>query len=310
MKLAVFVAASILLQGCAITGAATKGSPSEEHFNHSVKFCGSSDCLAELLNLINRSTEIQCAFYSADKSVTDAIEQKSSSISASLITNKDRKKAGLMHNKFCVFDRKIVWTGSYNPAKRNSRDDVIIINSTLLAGNYLKEAEELKNNGSGRKTTTTKIVLGSTLVESYFCPEDGCIEKLQQQLEEADSSIHFATYSFTHPKISNELIIKNGEGVAVRGVIEKGGSYSQFQTLKSNGLAVAEDSSKSLLHHKFFIIDESVVITGSFNPTRNADERNDENMLVMHNSEVAARYAEEFEALWEESAQIFNNPKP
>jgi len=120
---------------------------------------------------------------------------------------------------------------------------------------------------------------------------------LQDKLSRAESSIYFATYSFTHPKIANELIIRNMSGVAVKGIIEKGSKYSQFQTLKSNNLAVVEDSNKSLLHHKFFIIDNTTVITGSFNPTRNGDERNDENMLIIHNTEVARSYLEEFERL-------------
>lgn len=291
MKLFALLMVAVILQGCAITGNLAREMPREEHFNYSIRFCNSHDCLGELLQLINSSeNEVMCALYSADKSVIEAIERKNMSVAASLITNKDRKSSGLMHNKFCVFDRKILWTGSFNPKIQNSRDDVIIINSTLLAKNYLEEFSELKGNTS-RKTATKAIILNSTLVESYFCPEDSCIEVLQGKLAAAKSSIYFATYSFTHPTIANELIIKNSTGVIVKGVIEKGGSHSQSQTLKSNGISVEEDSSKSLLHHKFFIIDESVVVTGSFNPTRNGDERNDENMLVIHDEEVAKEYA-------------------
>ncbi len=298
MKLIALLTAALIMQGCAITGNVAKELQSEESFNYTILFCG--DCIQQLLHMINSSREVQCALYSADKSALELLQQKNattivdSNAKTYGTTATRRNSTALMHNKFCIFDRKIVWTGSYNPVKRNSRDDVIIINSTLLAGNYLKEVEELKNNGSGRKTTTTKIVLNNTLIESYFCPEDDCIEKLQQQLEEANSSIYFATYSFTHPKIANELIIKNSEGVTVRGFIEKGSSYSQFQTLKSNGLAVSEDDSKSILHHKFFIIDGTTVITGSFNPTKNGDEKNDENMLVIHDEEVAKEYISYF----------------
>ncbi len=297
MKIFALLIAAVILQGCTITGEVTRGIPSEEHFNRSIAFCDKYDCLNRLLRLINSSeTDVKCALYSADKSVIDAIELKNRSVSASLITNKDRKKAGLMHNKFCVFDKSIVWTGSFNPVRQNSRDDIIVINSTLLAKNYLDEFEELKGNNN-RKTFDTRIILNTTLVENYFCPEDNCIDALQGKLAAAESSIYFATYSFTHPKIANELIIKNSTGVIVKGIMEKGGSYSQFQTLKSNGLAVSEDASKSLLHHKFFIIDESVVITGSFNPTRNGDERNDENMLIISDKGVASAYLEYYKTL-------------
>ncbi len=290
MKLLALLLAALILQGCAITGEAAKGAPSEEHFNYSIAFCGSNECLNELLRLINSSkNEIKCALYSADKSVVDAIELKNISVSASLITNNGRKKAGLMHNKFCVFDSRIVWTGSFNPTKRNTRDDAIIINSTLLAKNYIEEFDEMRGNSS-RKTANTRIILNTTLVESYFCPEDDCIDALQGKLAAAKSSIYFAIYSFTHPKISNELIIKSGNGVEVKGVIENSGGNSQLLPMKLNNVSVTKDTGKGLLHHKFFIIDESIVVTGSFNPTMNGNERNDENMLVIHNKEVARDY--------------------
>ncbi len=300
MKLLALLIAAVILQGCTITGAATKGVSGEEHFNYTLLFCRDSSCLKELLNLINSSEEAACAFYNADESVLQLLQQKNSEAIVDRkaktygTTTLRRNNTALMHNKFCVFDRKIVWTGSFNPTKRHALDDVIIINSTLLSGNYLKEAEELKNNGSGRKTTTTKIMLNNTLVESYFCPEDNCIDVLQSKLAAANSSIYFATYSFTHPKISNELIIKNSEGVEVKGIIENSGGNSQLLTLQLNNVSAAKDSSKKLMHHKFFIIDESAVITGSFNPTRNGDERNDENMLIIHNREVAKEYLDYF----------------
>lgn len=299
MKLFVLLTAAIILQGCAITGNIARDFPREEHFNYTLLFCRSDSCLNELLNLINNSQEAECALYNADESVLQLLQQKN----FAAIVDRNAKTYGttaikrnstaLMHNKFCVFDKRIVWTGSFNPTKREALNDVMIINSTLLAKNYIEEFNELKGNSS-RKTAIKAIMLNTTLVESYFCPEDNCIEALQEKLAEANSSIYFATYSFTHPKIANELIIKNSEWVEVKGIIENSGENSQLTALQLNNVSAAKDASKKLMHHKFFVIDESVVITGSFNPTRNADTRNDENMLVIHNREVAAAYTAYF----------------
>ncbi len=299
MKLSALLIAVAFLQACTITGNMAKETQREEHFNYSVKFCGSSSCLNELLNLINSSEEADCALYNADESVLQLLQQKNSEA----IVDRNAKTHGtsairrnstaLMHNKFCIFDRRIVWTGSFNPTKREALNDVVIINSTLLASNYLDEFNELKGNSS-RKTATAAIILNTTLVESYFCPEDNCIEVLQGKLAAANRSIYFATYSFTHPKIANELIIKNSEGVEVKGIIENSGGNSQLLPMQLNNVSAAKDTSKKLMHHKFFIIDESVVITGSFNPTRNADTRNDEYMLVIHSGEVAKEYLDYF----------------
>ena len=168
----------------------------------------------------------------------------------------------------------------------------IAITKYGIVENYLDELEELKSNSSS-KTTTTKIVLNTTIVENYFCPEDDCIKMLQQKLNSANKSVYFATYSFTHPKIANELIIKNSEGVKVKGIIETSGKYSQLQPLQQHNIAI-KDGNKKLLHHKFFIIDNEIVITGSFNPTRNGDTRNDENILIIHSEEIAYLYKNEF----------------
>ncbi len=300
MRVLVFLAL-VVASGC-ITDNITSEIPAEEQFNYTILFCG--DCIDELLSQINDAKEVGCALYNSDESVIRLLESKN----ATIVVNRGykiqttairRNSTGLMHDKFCIFDNSIVWTGSYNPVKRNSYDDVVIINSTMLAYNYGSELEELKQPGKGSKTTMTKMVLNGTLIESYFCAEDNCIDQLQQTLAAANESIYFATYSFTHPKIANELILRSQNRVSVTGMIESGGDDSQLLTLQMNNITARKDSSKALLHHKLFIIDESVVVTGSFNPTRNADTRNDENMLIIHNEEVARIYTDYYKATFE-----------
>ena len=300
----------MLLAGCTTTGNA-KGLPHEESFEYSVIFCEPEKCLADLSARLSGPGEILCALYNVDKSLVSIIDGRAESgaviiagahakvRSPSVIRTKSK---GLMHNKFCVFDGKTVWTGSFNPIKSNKKvyDNVIIINSTLLAGNYLREFEELKANKSA-PTRNTRFILNQTLVENYFCPEDGCVRILQNMIRSAEKSVLFATYSFTHPKIANEIIAKNADGVAVRGIIEKGTRYSQYQTLKSAGLNVIEHEDRSIVHHKFFVIDNKTVLTGSFNPTRNGDERNDENVLIIHDEELAGIYVDYFQKLFDKN---------
>ena len=281
----------LILSTACTTIAATE--PKEDAFNYTIKFCG--NCMNALLEAINNSEHIACALYNLDEQVVKALENKK----ADVIVNSDskaksqiifkRNAPGLMHNKFCIFDKTTVWTGSWNPTSRNTKDDVIIINSKLLAENYMQEFNELKND-KNQKTAVNRIILNSTPVENYFCPEDNCIKTLQRKIAKANKSIHFATYSFTHPKIANELIIKKSQGVKIKGIMKKGSKYSQFQTLKDNNIDVTEYAQKGLLHHKLFIIDNHTVITGSFNPTRNGDRKNDENFLAIENDQIAATY--------------------
>ncbi|HIP88190.1 MAG TPA: DUF1669 domain-containing protein, partial [Anaerolineales bacterium] len=54
-----------------------------------------------------------------------------------------------------------------------------------------------------------------------------------------------------------------------------------------------------IMHHKVFVVDDQTVVTGSFNFTLSAEEQNDENVLILHDAEVAAAYAEEFDRVLE-----------
>ena len=87
----------------------------------------------------------------------------------------------------------------------------------------------------------------------------------------------------------------------MRGIFDSGQSsskYSQFKRLKEFGMDVKKDSNRYKLHHKVFIIDNETVVTGSFNPTSSADTKNDENILIIHDSELASLYLKEFDSLW------------
>jgi phosphatidylserine/phosphatidylglycerophosphate/cardiolipin synthase-like enzyme len=57
------------------------------------------------------------------------------------------------------------------------------------------------------------------------------------------------------------------------------------------------------MHHKVLIIDGRTVVTGSYNFTANAERRNDENVLVIHNPQIAAQFLEEFHRLYDQARQ-------
>jgi phosphatidylserine/phosphatidylglycerophosphate/cardiolipin synthase-like enzyme len=66
-------------------------------------------------------------------------------------------------------------------------------------------------------------------------------------------------------------------------------------------MEVLYDSNKANMHHKVFIVDKSIVITGSYNPTNNGNTRNDENILIIHDPEIADLFNQEFESVWSEA---------
>ena len=78
--------------------------------------------------------------------------------------------------------------------------------------------------------------------------------------------------------------------------------YTKYKLFSNQGMLVLWDKNPSMMHHKVFIIDNKTVITGSFNPSNNADKSNDENILIIGDKEIAQRYLHEFDDVWIESS--------
>jgi phosphatidylserine/phosphatidylglycerophosphate/cardiolipin synthase-like enzyme len=225
-------------------------------------------------------------------------------------------RGAIMHNKFAVVDGQAVWAGSWNftpnDAYRNN-NNAIFIHSPELAANYTAEFEEMFNDHafgpkSPANTSHPTLVIGNTQIETCYAPEDGCSEKLVNALAQAQTSIHFMAFSFTHEGIGQAVHDRAKAGVSVQGVFETRGSeteYSEYGRMKKQGLEVWQDGNPYTLHHKVFIIDDQTVVMGSYNFSASADEANDENMLIIHNAEIAARYNQEFEHV---SQQAQNPP--
>ncbi len=210
----------------------------------------------------------------------------------------DEDPRALMHDKFTVIDRKTVWCGScnytYYAFYRNNENLVKIVGSKI-AKVYRDEFFELWN----RKLIENAYV--SDTLEIYFSPEDDFKERLLGLIESAKKEIYFLAFAFTDEEIAEALLTKAKEGVRIKGVFdEKQNSYqksSQYGYLKEHGLDVKLDGNKFTLHDKVMIIDDTVV-TGSYNFTDKANDTNNENSIVVHNSAFKARYLKEFEKIY------------
>lgn len=260
----------LLLAACARQIPIETGPPINAHF------CEREDCVSLLVGMVESANEVTCAFYDVSlPAVLTTLED------VNWIT--DDEKQPLMHNKFCVFDESMVWTGSWNPTRGTKANNVVIVPSRILARNYLDEFEELP--GGHRRVIYPKISYNNHLIENYFCPEDDCKEHVLEQLASATKSIVFMLADITDEDIIAEL---QREDVVVGGIIDKA---------KHRALAALPFARSGNIHHKVFIIDSNTVITGSYNPTRNGNERNDENILIINDPQVASKFLEEYKTL-------------
>ncbi len=221
----------------------------------------------------------------------------------------DGRKA-LMHDKFIVIDRYEVWTGSMNftlnGAYRNNNNLVRMI-SRQLAEDYTTEFEEMFlqhqfGADSPANTPYPQTTLDGVSVAVYFAPEDHPLTHLTPVLERAQKSIYFMAFNLTNDNLARLLIAKAQQGVKVQGVFDerqaKTSTGNDYLQLKKAGLPVFLDANPYAMHHKVFIIDDQIVVFGSYNFTHSAETRNDENLVIVHDPLLAAQFLEEFHRVY------------
>lgn len=145
---------------------------------------------------------------------------------------------------------------------------------------------------------TPAIQPPSPLVWSvYFSPKGGCTEAIVRELDSAKKSILVQAYSFTSDPIAEALIEAHKRGVNVKVIIDKRGrteKKSQADALSQAGIPTETDRKHPIAHSKVMVIDEEIVITGSFNFTRQA-ESNLENLLIIRDKVLAGKYIKNFQ---------------
>jgi phosphatidylserine/phosphatidylglycerophosphate/cardiolipin synthase-like enzyme len=176
-----------------------------------------------------------------------------------------------------------------------------------VADDYLIEFEEmftldLFGGNSITDTPNPVVSIDGTSVEVFFSPDDGTAGRLVELISQADESVYFMAYSFTSDEIAAALIERVAAGVTVAGVFDasqvRSNTGTEFEHLLSEGAIVRQDGNPDKMHHKVIIIDEEILVTGSYNFSASAEERNDENTLVIHNQNITAEYLEEFEKVF------------
>jgi phosphatidylserine/phosphatidylglycerophosphate/cardiolipin synthase-like enzyme len=141
----------------------------------------------------------------------------------------------------------------------------------------------------------------------HFSPSGGATEAIIEALDHARSSILVQAYSFTSETIAQALARAHGRGVQVLVLLDKSQrtqKYTVAALLSHAGIPTLFDAAHAIAHNKVMIIDNRIVLTGSFNFTKAAEERNAENLLVLSDVDLAARYTENWRAHQAHSEQL------
>lgn len=247
------------------------------------------------------------AFEDPESTITELIDAGAQVVS-------DRRSA-LMHSKFLIFDSATIWTGSTNITENGfyrNNNNAMIIRSPELVENFQAEFEEMFSDsgfsatrGNTRPVPNRVVQIGNSQVETYFSPEDGDLieRRIIELINGAQSSVLVMAFSFTLDDIGQAMVARMADGVSVAGVFETTGSnQGQMPVLACNGGQVRRDTSRGILHHKVFIIDQETVVMGSFNFSANARDRNTENVLIIQDADIARAYIDEFRLMWQDGA--------
>ncbi|PWH11998.1 MAG: phospholipase [Anaerolineae bacterium] len=220
------------------------------------------------------------------------------------------RREGLMHNKFVIIDRSEVWLGSMNFTTSGAYQDnnnLLRIRSTQVAENYLTEFEEMfEEDLFGpdvlADTPHPQLTIDGVPLEVYFSPDDGVAARLVSLLRNARESIHFMAYSLTADDFGDIIRQKARDGLQVLGIMEeeqvRSNQGGEFDPFRQAGLSVFLDGNPGQMHHKVIIIDKKIVITGSYNFSASAERKNDENVIIFFDEQVAAQYLQEFERVY------------
>jgi len=136
-------------------------------------------------------------------------------------------------------------------------------------------------------------------IRVYFSPRGGCTDAILSQINQAKTEILLQAYSFTSQPIAQALIRAHQRGVRISAVLDKSNrsqKYSEATFLRNMGIPVFIDDKHAIAHNKIMIIDDRVVITGSFNFTMAAENKNAENLLILDDlPEITRSYRENFQ---------------
>jgi phosphatidylserine/phosphatidylglycerophosphate/cardiolipin synthase-like enzyme len=133
-----------------------------------------------------------------------------------------------------------------------------------------------------------------------FSPNGGCTHAIVDQIDNAKSEILIQAYSFTSAPIAKALVNAHKRGVHVEIILDKSNrsnKYSAGDLTAHMGVTTYIDSQHAIAHNKIMIIDKKTVITGSFNFTKAAEEKNAENLLIIKDKKLAEIYIDNKETV-------------
>jgi len=189
---------------------------------------------------------------------------------------------GLMHQKILICDRETVFIGSANMTTAS-----LTMHDNLVIGLKSQKLAQFLIEKTPKSTGYLKTMVGGQEIELWLLPDPRghALHDLRKKIRAARESLKIALFTFTHPALVDEVIGAKNRGLDVTLIIDMhsalGASATAIDRIKKAGIRVLLSKGVQLLHHKFILIDDQMLVTGSANWTKAAFYNNSDCILVL-----------------------------
>jgi len=222
---------------------------------------------------------------------------------------------------------------------RGNANSMVVIQSQAVAKIFDEEFSQLWGNGKrgnfgqrksyrGRQTVSVRgvdITIQFSPTSARYNWEESTNGLVASQFARARSSIKAALFVYTDQKLSNVLEKMHDRNVHMGFLVEQKFAFRDYSELldmagigmlnpkcsyeadnqpwknPAKEIGVPQLEKGDSLHHKFGVIDDSIVVMGSHNWSDAANYINDETLVVIESKTVANQFAQEYRRLLKRS---------
>ena len=154
-----------------------------------------------------------------------------------------------------------------------------------------------------RNAYSALILISKDSSEVFFSPGESCRATIIEQISSAVRQLKICVFTISDDRITNAIVTAHKKGVDIEILTDNDKSLdlgSDINLLAKEGIPIKMDNTSNHMHHKFMVIDERTVLTGSYNWTQSAARFNHENLILTNDGGVVKSFLNEFDKLWAE----------
>jgi cardiolipin hydrolase len=143
----------------------------------------------------------------------------------------------------------------------------------------------------------------SLKADAFFSPGEECRATIIQQINSSINRIKICVFTISDDTITQAIIGAHQKGRDIKVITDNDKSLdmgSDIERMAKEGITVKIDNTSNHMHHKFMVVDDRSLITGSYNWTQSAARFNHENILLTNEAGVVKSFLVEFDQLWKE----------